>query len=65
MTYNVCMAISDAVQTLERDLRDIFGSRLQSLVVYGSARSRGTTPTTHAHTVTTRRRRTRSRSSTR
>ena len=29
------MVTSDAVQTLERDLRDVFGSRLQSLVVYG------------------------------
>lgn len=34
------MAISDAVQTLERELRGVFGSRLQSLVVYGQ----------HAHT---------------
>jgi len=29
------MVISDAVQTLERELREVFGSRLQSLVVYG------------------------------
>jgi hypothetical protein len=29
------MAIPDAVQTLERGLRDIFDSRLQSLVIYG------------------------------
>jgi hypothetical protein len=29
------MHIPDAVTALERDLRDIFGSRLQSLVVYG------------------------------
>ncbi len=29
------MAISDAVQTLERELRGVFGSRLQSLVIYG------------------------------
>jgi hypothetical protein len=29
------MVIADAVQTLERELRDVFGSRLQSLVVYG------------------------------
>src|SRR6185295_2257005 len=29
------MAIPDAVLTLERDLRGIFGSRLQSLVIYG------------------------------
>jgi hypothetical protein len=29
------MVTSDAVQTLERELRGVFGSRLQSLVVYG------------------------------
>ena len=29
------MVIADAVQTLERELREVFGSRLQSLVVYG------------------------------
>src|SRR5712692_2795887 len=29
------MAIPDAVRALERDLRGIFGSRLQSLVIYG------------------------------
>jgi hypothetical protein len=29
------MVISDAVHTLERELRDVFGSRLQSLVIYG------------------------------
>ena len=29
------MALPDAVQTLERELRAIFGSRLQSLAVYG------------------------------
>jgi hypothetical protein len=29
------MAISDAAHRLERELREIFGSRLQSLVVYG------------------------------
>ena len=31
----VFMRISDSVQTLERELREVFGSRLQSLVVYG------------------------------
>ncbi len=30
------MAISDAVHALDRDLRDIFGARLQSLVMYGA-----------------------------
>ena len=29
------MVISDVVQTLERELREVFGSRLQSLVLYG------------------------------
>jgi hypothetical protein len=29
------MVFSDAVQTLERELREVFGSRLQSLVIYG------------------------------
>ncbi len=29
------MVISDAVHTLERELREIFGGRLQSLIVYG------------------------------
>ena len=29
------MSIPDAVRTLEQDLRGIFGSRLQSLVIYG------------------------------
>src|SRR4051812_33801555 len=33
--YNEPMTIPDAVQTLERELREIFGSRLQSLVIYG------------------------------
>jgi hypothetical protein len=31
----VFMIISASVQTLERELREVFGSRLQSLVVYG------------------------------
>src|SRR5207253_5867520 len=34
---NTCMADRpDPTRTLERDLRDIFGGRLQSFVVYGS-----------------------------
>jgi len=33
------MTIPDAVQTLERELREIFGSRLQSLVIYGQRSS--------------------------
>jgi len=35
--------IPDAVRALERDLRGIFGSRLQSLVIYGQRAS------PHAH----------------
>src|SRR4051812_17901955 len=33
------MTIPDAVQTLERELREVFGSRLQSLVIYGQRSS--------------------------
>jgi hypothetical protein len=43
------MAIPDAVQTLERDLRGIFGSRLQSLVIYGQRAHAGPTDTHHRH----------------
>jgi hypothetical protein len=39
------MGIPDAVQTLERELREVFGSRLQSLVVYGQRAARDG----HAH----------------
>ncbi|MGH9141627.1 MAG: hypothetical protein ACRD2I_10875 [Vicinamibacterales bacterium] len=35
------MVLSDAVQTLERDLRSIFGSRFQSLVIYGQRAQAG------------------------
>src|SRR5690348_188413 len=31
------MAVSPALQTLDRELRGVFGSRLQSLVAYGTA----------------------------
>jgi hypothetical protein len=38
--------ISDAVRTLDRDLQQLFGSRLKSVVVYGSASGDGApTPT--------------------
>src|SRR5260370_39291010 len=48
----VSMVISDAVQTLERQLREIFGSRLQSLVVYGQrARPAHHAPAGHGHAV--------------
>jgi hypothetical protein len=42
------MAIPDAVQTLDRDLRGIFGARLQSLVIYGQ-RLRGADDEHHHH----------------
>ena len=43
------MPISDAVTALDRDLRDIFGDRLRSLVVYATAdRSKGATEPTLA-----------------
>jgi len=46
------MIISDAVQTLERELRAIFGSRLQSLVVYGQrAQAAHHPPAGHGHTA--------------
>jgi hypothetical protein len=37
------------VQTLERDLRGIFGSRLQSLVIYGARAGTGRHERDHAH----------------
>ena len=40
--------MAEAVQTLEQELRGIFGARLQSLVAYGE-RARATTLTGHAH----------------
>jgi hypothetical protein len=49
------MAFSDAVQTLERELREILGGRLQSLVVYGERARRpapaggGHAPAGHGH----------------
>lgn len=39
------MRIPDAVQVLERDLRDIFGPRLQSLVAYRAAGGSAPAPT--------------------
>jgi hypothetical protein len=43
------MAISDAVQTLDRELRDVFGARLQSLVVYGAHAEAHATHDAHGH----------------
>jgi hypothetical protein len=42
------MSIPDAVQSLDRDLRGIFGSRLQSLVIYGR-RTAGEHDGDHGH----------------
>jgi hypothetical protein len=38
------MHITDAVRTLDRELRDIFAGRLQSLVAYAAANATDTTP---------------------
>jgi hypothetical protein len=43
------MATSNAVQMLERDLRGIFGSRLQSLVIYGERARAGGAEDHHGH----------------
>jgi hypothetical protein len=39
------MNITDAVRTLDRELRDIFGARLESLVAYASADAADAAPT--------------------
>ena len=44
------MVISDAVQTLERELREVFAGRLQSLVLYGQ-RQHQHAQGDHAHTA--------------
>ena len=46
------MAIPEAVRVLERDLRGIFGARLQSLSIYGTprhAQGEGDAHRAHAH----------------
>jgi hypothetical protein len=43
------MSTSDALQSLDRELREIFGPRLQSLVSYGSVTSARATGDDHAH----------------
>jgi hypothetical protein len=44
------MSHSDAVRTLERELREVFGNRLQSLVIYGQhARPAGDRHGGHGH----------------
>jgi hypothetical protein len=39
------MHVSDAVQTLDRELRELLGSRLRSLVEYGASNATGRAPT--------------------
>src|SRR5262247_3234267 len=46
------MAISDAVHLLDRDLREIFGPRLQSLIVYGARSGEQAKPGAHGHAET-------------
>ena len=41
--------MSDAVHLLDRDLREIFGPRLQSLIVYGAAPNNQAKPDAHRH----------------
>src|SRR5437762_13419357 len=43
------MAIPDAVRALERDLRGIFGSRLQSLMIYGQGGDAHGDHSSHEH----------------
>lgn len=43
------MAIPDAVHLLDRNLREIFGARLQSLIVYGAASNSHAKGDGHAH----------------
>ena len=43
------MAHSHALQTLEHELRDVFGSRLQSLVVYGQRAKPAADHAAHGH----------------
>lgn len=42
--YNGSMHIPDAVRTLDRELRDIFGARLQSFVAYAAAGAAASAP---------------------
>jgi len=43
------MVLPDAVQTLERELREIFASRMQSLVIYGQRANAGRHTQSDAH----------------
>ena len=43
------MAIPDAVHLIDRELREIFGPRLQSLIVYGAASGEHAKPDAHGH----------------
>ena len=46
------MAIPDAAQIVDRELREIFGPRLQSLIVYGAASGEQAKPGAHGHAET-------------
>jgi hypothetical protein len=46
------MAIPDAARLVDRELREIFGSRLQSLIVYGAPSGEHAKPGAHGHTET-------------
>src|SRR6185436_217170 len=43
--YNAVMSIPDGVRALERELREICGTRLQSLVIYGQRTNESRTKT--------------------
>src|SRR5947209_989752 len=50
LTYNTGMTpVPDSVRALERDLREIFGARLQSLVAYGIRASATPHAGDHSH----------------
>ena len=46
------MAIPDAVHLVDRELREIFGPRLQSLIVYGGPSGEHAKPGAHGHAET-------------
>src|SRR5262249_57043564 len=47
--YNAVMANSDAVQSLDRELREVFGARLQSFVIYGAHERAHASHDAHRH----------------
>jgi len=46
------MAIPDAAHLVDRELREIFGPRLQSLIVYGATAGERPKPDAHGHAET-------------